>query len=127
MKKIIIFCVLTLFVCACGTPKYIPIENTRTEYKDIFLRDSIYFRDSIFVREKGDTLIMEKYSYLYRDKIVRDSIFKTDTIRVPFPVEVIKEKKAALSGWLNFQVWCGRIGLVILLLFVVYFLQKLKK
>jgi hypothetical protein len=127
MKKTVIFCALTLMCCACGTTKYIPIETTRTEYRDNFQRDSIYFRDSIIVKEKGDTLIMEKYSYLYRDKIIRDSIFKTDTIRVPYPVEVVKEVKKPLNSWQNFQVWCGRIALTIALLFGLYFVLKPKK
>jgi hypothetical protein len=124
MKKTVIFCAIALMCCACGTTKYIPIETTRTEYRDNFQRDSIYFRDSIIVKEKGDTLIMEKYSYLYRDKIIRDSIFKTDTIRVPYPVEVVKEVKKPLNGWQNFQVWCGRIALVLLLLVGIYFVGR---
>jgi len=45
--------------------------------------------NSVFVKEKGDTLIMERYRYLYRDKFVRDSVFINDTIRVPYPVEVV--------------------------------------
>ncbi|MDR2473012.1 MAG: hypothetical protein LBD53_05510, partial [Tannerella sp.] len=89
--------------------------------------DSIFRYDSIFVKEKGDTLIFERYKYLYRDKIVRDSIFKTDTIRVPFPVEVIKQVKAPLSSWQNFQVWCGRILLTVALLVGLYFVLRLKK
>ncbi len=39
----------------------------------------------------------------YRDKIIRDSIFKIDTIRVPYPVEVIKQVKAPLTSWQNFS------------------------
>ena len=124
MKKTVIFCTIALLFCACGTIQYVPIETTRTEYRENYLRDSIYFRDSIFVKQKGDTLIMEKYSYLYRDKIVRDSIFKTDTIRVPYPVEVVKEVKKPLSSWQNFQVWCGHIALM---LAILYFALKLKK
>ena len=128
MKKTSIFIALLLCVCSsCKTPQYIPVETTKIEYRDNYMRDSIYFRDSIFVKEKSDTLIMEKYSYLYRDKIIRDSIFKTDTIRVPYPVEVIKEVKKPLSSWQNFQVWCGRISLVVVLLAIVYFVLKLKK
>jgi hypothetical protein len=46
----------------------------------------------------------------YRDKIAKDSVFINDTIRVPYPVEVVKQVKAPLSSWQNFQVWCGRIG-----------------
>ena len=124
MKKTVVFCAIALLFCACGTTQYIPIETTRTEYRDNYLRDSIYLRDSVFVKEKGDTLIVEKYSYLYRDKIVRDSIFINDTIRVPFPVEVIKEVKKTLSSWQNFQVWCGRIALIILLLICVWKLKR---
>ena len=127
MKKTVAFCAIVLFFCACGTTKYVPIETTRTEYRDNYLRDSIYVRDSIFVKEKGDTLIVEKYSYLYRDKIVRDSVFINDTIRVPYPVEVIKEVKKPLTVWQNFQVWCGRITLAVGLLAIIYFVLKQKK
>jgi hypothetical protein len=128
MKKTGIFIVLLLCVCSsCKTPQYIPVETTKIEYRDNFVRDSISRYDSIFVKDKGDTLIFERYRYLYRDKIVRDSIFKTDTIRVPYPVEVVKEVKKPLSGWQNFQVWCGRIALVFLLFLIVYFVLKLKK
>jgi hypothetical protein len=127
MKKTVIFCALVFLCCACGTIKYVPIESVRTEYRNTATTDSIYLRDSIFVKEKGDTLIVEKYRYLYRDKILRDSIFKTDTIRVPYPVEVIKEVKKPLTGWQNFQVWCGRISLMVGLFGIVYFVRKLKK
>ena len=127
MKKTVVFCAIALLFCACGTTKYVPIETVKTEYRDNYLRDSIFFRDSIFVKEKGDTLIVEKYSYLYRDKIIRDSIFQTDTIRVPYPVEVIKEVKKPLTGWRNFQVWSGRIALAFGLLAIIYFVFKQKK
>jgi hypothetical protein len=50
-------------------------------------------------------------------------------IRVPYPVEVVKSVKAkrTLSGWQNFQVWCGRIALVAVLLFIVFFINEIKK
>ncbi|MDR1679216.1 MAG: hypothetical protein LBR81_05490 [Prevotellaceae bacterium] len=128
MKNTSIFIVLLLCFCSsCKTPQYIPVETTKIEYRDNYLRDSIYFRDSVFFAIKGDTVFLEKYSYLYRDKIKTDSIFKTDTIRVPYPVEIVKEKKAKLSGWQHFQIWCGRIALVFLLFLIVYFVLKLKK
>ena len=127
MKKTIIFYALALLCCACGTTKYVPIESVRTEYRNTATTDSVFLRDSIFIKEKGDTLIVEKYRYLHRDRILRDSIFKTDTIHVPYPVEVVKEVKKPLTGWQNFQIWCGRIGLVFLLFVIVYFVLKLKK
>ncbi len=128
MKRTSIFTILLLCFCSsCKTPQYIPVETTRTEYRDNYLRDSIYFRDSVFFAVKGDTVFLEKYRYLYKDKIRTDSIFKTDTIRVPYPVEVVKEVKKPLSGWQNFQVWCGRIALLLATLAIVYFVLKLKK
>jgi len=128
MKKQYFYMILLLSVCSsCRTPQYIPVETVKTEYRDKILRDSIFLYDSVSVKEKGDTLLLERYRYLYKDKIIRDSIFKTDTIRVPYPVRIVKEVKAPLSGWQNFQVWSGRIALVILLLIIVYFVLKLKK
>ena len=128
MKQINIFVVLLLCFCSsCRTPQYIPVETIKTEYRDKIVRDSIFRYDSIHVKEKGDTLILERYRYFYKDKIIRDSIFVNDTIRVPYPVEVVKEIKAPLSGWQNFQVWCGRISLVVMLLTIVYFALKLKR
>jgi hypothetical protein len=126
MKKKVVFCAFALLCFACGTIRYVPVESVRTEYRDKIVRDSIFRYDSIFVREKGDTVFLERYKYLYMDRIVRDSVFMNDTIRVPYPVEVIKEVKKPLSGWENFQVWCGRIGLAAALLFVVYFVWKRK-
>jgi len=127
MKKTAIFCAIALLCCACGTIKYVPIESTRTEYRNIITTDSVFLRDSIFVKEKGDTLILEKYRYFYRDRVLRDSVIVKDTIRVPYPVEVVKEVKAPLSSWQNFQVWCGRIALVVLLFIGIYFLLRLKR
>lgn len=127
MKKKVIFCAITLLCCACGTTKYVPIETVKTEYRDKIVRDSVFRYDSIFVKDKGDTVFFERYKYLYRDRIVRDSIFKNDTIRVPYPVEVVKQVKAPLTSWQNFQVWCGRIALVIVLLVGLYFVLKWKK
>ena len=98
---------------SCTKTIYIPIESVRTEYKDRMLRDSIYRYDSVFVKLKGDTVFFEKYKYLYRDKLVRDSIFKTDSIQVPYPLAIEKEVNR-LSAFQSFQVWCGRILLLLI-------------
>ena len=128
MKNTSIFTILLLCLCSsCKMPQYIPVETVKTEYRHIATTDSIFLRDSIFVKQKGDTLILEKYRYLYRYNTVRDSIFKTDTIRVPFPVEVIKQVKKPLSSWQSFQIWCGRIALLLATLAIIYFVLKLQK
>ncbi|WP_302567804.1 hypothetical protein [Culturomica massiliensis] len=127
MKKAFIFSSIALLCCACGTTKYVPIETIKTEYRDKIVRDSIYYYDSVFIKQTADTLFLERYKYLYRDKIIKDSIFIHDTIRVPYPVEVIKQVKAPLTSWQNFQLWSGRIVLILVLLFCLYLILKLKK
>ena len=127
MKKIIYFAVLLCFCYSCKMPQYIPVETVKTVLRDNFIRDSIFRYDSVFVKQKADTLIMERYRYFYRDKLIRDSIHINDTIKVPYPVEVVKRAKKQLSGWQNFQIWCGRITLVVGLFAIIYFVLRLKK
>lgn len=124
MKKIFFLSMIIISFFSCKTLKYIPVDSIRTEYRDKFIRDSIIRYDSIFVKEKGDTLIIERYKYLYCNKIINDSIFINDTIRVPYPVEVIKNVKAPLTGWQNFQVWCGRMALAILLFVSIFYMRN---
>ena len=128
MKKSLILAVvaLSLCLCSCKSVQYVPVESVKTEYRDKIVRDSIYRYDSVFVKEKGDTLIMERFRYLYRDKFIRDSVFINDTIRVPYPVEVVKQVKKPLTGWQNFQVWCGRIAMVAVLFLLIFFVLRLK-
>jgi hypothetical protein len=125
MKKLtfLLSSVLLYLCCSCSMPKYIPVESVKMEYRDNYIRDSIYRYDSIYVKEKGDTLIFERYRYLYRDKFIRDSVFICDTIRVSHPVEVVKVKtvKAKRSSWVNFQIWCGRFALAVVLFIVLYY------
>jgi hypothetical protein len=112
----LIFCILLLSGCKTNTV-YVPVETVKTEYQDRILRDSVRLYDSVFVLIKGDTVRLEKYKYLYRDKLVRDSIFRSDTIRVPYPVVETKEVNRP-TGWQWFQIWCGRILLLIALGFI---------
>ena len=126
MKKILLFSVIATLLYSCKSIKYVPVETTKTEYRDKIIRDSVTRYDSVYMKEKGDTLILERYRYLYKNSIIRDTTIIRDTILVPYPVEVIKQVKAPLSGWLNFQVWCGRFALVILLFVGIYVVWKVK-
>jgi hypothetical protein len=62
---------------------------------------------------QGDTVWLEKYRYLYRDKLVRDSVFVTDSIQVPYPVVEIKEINK-LYGWQKILIWVGVLSLLAL-------------
>ena len=103
---IIILLMLAICFVSCRT-QYIPVESVRTEYKtrDSIRFDSIYQRDSIYTLIKGDTVYQYRYKYLYRyltrNRI--DTIFKNDSIRVPYPVEKQLNRwqslKMELGGW----------------------------
>ena len=126
MKKLLFLAAIATMLYSCKSVKYIPVETTKIEYRDNFVRDSIFRYDSVFVKEKGDTLILEKFRYLYKNRIVIDSVFINDTIRVAYPVEVIKQVKSPLTSWQSLQIWCGRFALFALLLACIYFVWKLK-
>lgn len=121
--KWIIIIILIFFIwllSGCKTEMvYVPVETVKTEYIDRLQRDSVHLYDSVFMKLKGDTIWLEKYKYLYRDKLVRDSIFKTDSIQVPFPVEVEKEVNR-LTSFQSFQVWCGRILLLLIVGYLAF-------
>lgn len=114
INTILLF-ILVFALPGCKTHTvYIPVESVRTEYKDRLLRDSVHLYDSVFVKMKGDTIRIEKYKYLYRDKLLRDSVFVNDTIRVPYPVKVETEVNR-MSSFQSFQIWCGRILLLLII------------
>ena len=50
---------------------------------------------------------MEKYKYIYRDKIVRDTMYfnRTDTIREPYPVPYPVDKE--LTRWQQMKLELG--------------------
>ena len=102
MRIIIILIALSIF--SCRSIQYVPVETVKTEkeYIDKIKRDSIYVRDSVFVLVKGDTVFRDKYPIVYRDRLMHDTvnISKTDSIAVPYPVEVVKNKVPSIMWWL---------------------------
>jgi hypothetical protein len=126
MKKTLLFVLFFVALVACNKTVYVPVESVKTEYRDNYLRDSVYVHDSIFMKVKGDTTIIEKYLYLYRDRIVKDSVYLNDTLRVPYPVHVPGERVNYITGWQNFQIWLGRIFSASVLGYLIFLYIKKK-
>lgn len=116
--KYILATLLLLVVWSCRTTEYMPVEviKTDTTYINKIQRDSIYQLDSVYIRDKGDTVLITKTRYLYRDKLIRDTVYmsRIDSVQVPYPVE--KE----LTRWQKLCVNVGgwAIGIVIITIFV---------
>lgn len=103
--RLLLLFFMALFIVSCDSIKYIPVKTTetKTEYVDRFRVDSIHEKDSVFVLVKGDTVYRDRTKTVYRDRYSRDTIYvsQRDTIREPYPVEVVKERyRVPKSLWL---------------------------
>ena len=136
VKKSVIFIyflamlvLLAMAVTSCRSVRYVPVETVKHDsvYFNKVVRDSIHVKDSVLVIVKGDTVTEFRYKYIYRDKAKTDTLYvnRTDTIRVPYPVE------ARLTKWQQFKMDAGgyAIALIIITILVIvgYMVYKLKK
>lgn len=85
-----VFIVLVLFLYGCTT-KYVPLEVVKYDSLMIekLMRDSVYVRDSVYLKEKGDTIYQykDKYVYVYKSRV--DTFFaeRIHEVEIPVPVE----------------------------------------
>ena len=107
MKNLILILILGIIASCCKSTKYIevPVDRVKIEYRNSVSIDTIYRNDSTIIREKGDTIFLEKYKYIYKVKELKDTVNITDTITVVNTVEVTKEVNK-LYNW--------QVGLMVL-------------
>ena len=122
MKMLIyitMFLMSGIWFVSCRSVQYVPVENIRTEYKtrDSIRVDSIYNQDSIYVFVKGDTVYQYRYKYLYKYQYINraDTVIKTDSVQVPYPIE------KQLSRWQSIKMELGgwAFGLVIAFVLII--------
>lgn len=98
---------VVLLLAGCRTVKYVPVETVRTDsiYLNRVRLDSVTRYDSIYVRDAGDTVTVERWRYLYRDRRLTDTVYvaRVDTVSVPCPVDRELSRwqrvKMELGGW----------------------------
>lgn len=124
MKKLLLLLFAYVLASCAGTKTiYVPVQSVKTEYKDRHKTDSIHVLDSVYFAVKGDTVFKEKYRTIYKDRLLRDSIFKTDTIRVPYPVEKIVTTNK-LNWYQKACVWGFSFVFLVTILYVIIWLLK---
>ena len=110
---LVIAALASAFLASCRSVRYVPVETVRTDtvYMNRVERDSVVRYDSVYVREKGDTVWLEKYRYLFVDKWRTDTVYlsRTDSVQVPYPVE------RELTRWQRFRMEVGGVALFALL------------
>ena len=122
--------IVSIILTGCRT-KYVPVESVRTEYITKTQYDSIYIEntkhDSIYVERSGDTLFIDRFHTIYKDRwhyaVKKDTVIKTDSMQVPYPIE--KE----LTKWERIKMQAGCVSLVFCLLLIIMcvFLFMLEK
>ena len=143
MRKIWLFILVIIALTSCRTVKYIdrtvvdsteievPITNTKIEYRDQFIYDSIYVHDSIFTLIKGDTVYISKNKETNRLVNKTDTIIKTDTIQVPVEITKTVTKTETQVKKVNKLYWWQKslmyFGLIVLISGIVFLIIKIKK
>ncbi len=124
------FLLLLLFLCGCRT-EYVPIESVRYDSVMIekLMRDSVFVRDSVYLKEKGDTIYKykDRFVYVYKNRV--DTFFaeKIREIEVPVPVE------RKLTWWervkLNYAEWVIAVLVAISLVYALrqWLARKIRK
>jgi len=115
---------------ACRSVRYIPVESVRHDSVVTILhhRDSIYQHDSVYIKEKADTLLIERWHTRWRDRVSHDTLYisKTDTIRIPVPVE--RKLTKAERTYITIGKWFVGVvaGLVLAAICFIFFRRRWK-
>lgn len=128
MKNLILLSLL-LLIAGCSHIKYVevPVETVKTEYINKEKTDSIFIHvtDSSITIERGDTIILEKYRTIWKDKYIytRDTVIQKDTIpKIQKVVEVQETNK--LKTWQIILMCLGGLGIGYLIYKIVRLIKK---
>ena len=122
MKFLIIwlaFLIAISLLASCRQVEYVTVEKVRidTTYITKWQKDSIWLHDSIHIKERGDTVMIERWHTQWRDRLRVDTIYQAthDTIPQPYPIETVKLVEKELNWWQRLRMWIGNVGLIALL------------
>ena len=119
----------TLFFTSGCSPRILVREVVRDSLIVRTTLDSVYLyeKDSIFVKQKGDTVWLERWSIRYKDKLVekKDTAYinKVEVKEVPVPAE--------LNWWQRWQIrsfwWLFGVVVIVIAWQIIKLYFRLKK
>ena len=131
MKQSIILILALIFLSSCKTIEVSKdktvIDSTKNTSKEIITKhDSIYIyhRDSIFIKQKNDTVFIEKWNTKIERLIKRDTVIKIDTIYQD-KERIITEYQVETKTETIYVKWLFWLGLAIpVVLYIAYRLLR---
>lgn len=130
MKNILFYilplAVLTMFVNC--SPRVVPVRQVQIDsvYISRVEHDTIRERDSIYISAVADTVFKTVYKWRYRDRVVRDTVWRMQRDTIPRVVTVEKE----LSRMERIKLSLGEVFLWIIIAGAVavalWFAKRLK-
>ena len=103
-------------LCGCKAKEVVTVEKTKTDtllwYSNI--HDSVVVKDSVYMRDGGDTVVVERWHTRWREMVVKDTVYKSRLDSVPMPYPVVKMVEKELSMWQKIRMHAGEAVLAIL-------------
>ena len=125
----VILAVCLVLLSACTTTKYItvPVTHTDTLYVTKHQRDSINVRDSIYIKDRGDTVWIERWHTKYVERLRTDTLIehRTDTVSVPVEVQVKVPRR--LTWWQQTRMHAGELLFALLIGAAAFAVWRLKR
>lgn len=120
---------MALLMCSCKSIEYVPVVEKEVLHDSIYFtkvqRDSVWLHDSISVKEKGDTIKIEKWHTKYIEREVHDTIYQAKRDSIPVPYEVIKEVPTKLSKTQKGLMTLGILTLMAGVIVGAFWLKKI--
>lgn len=124
-KYVFILVLLMTLSLSCTRRIYIPTESqvlkTDTLYLSKVRVDSILNSDTITIREKGDSIFIDKVRWRWRIKESRDTIYQWQSqyVEKPVPYEVVKEVNV-ITWWQKWLMGWGVLSFTFLLIWRIF-------
>ena len=131
MKKLFFIIAAAIMMVGCKSVEYVPVLEHRTDtvYQSKVVHDSIYQHDSTYIKEKGDSVYIERWHTKYVLKEKTDTLYESRVDSIPIPYEVVKEVEVekSLSWWQSMRMHIGGIVCWLLLILTIYGILKWRK
>ena len=119
--------VLALLMCSCKSIEYVPVieHHTDSVYLTKVQRDSVYSHDSVYIKEKGDTVLIERWHTRYVEKLRIDTIYVAKIDSIPVPYEVTKYVERKLSKAQTTLMLIGLIAILAAVVSAVFWVRRI--